>query len=281
MKVNLTLVTAALAVTGLAGDSAWGIDANSIAAGETPAYTTPVGAAAVDAGRLHPYLARWSQEIPGEDGKWIAKGGFEERLEIDEQGHWRHTQITLRNANGIVVTGARTLDRKTLQPLRFERQVENAPPTVPVEFLLEYEPAGYAGEAKTADGTVTQVKRALDLPMFDGSIIGLVIAALPLEDGYHASLPTVIPSLKATYWLEARVVGRKTVTTTDGSEVETWEVKTEWYNIDDKAVYPGGRDQSGGAYYIAVKPGDGEPFVVEYASNGVRITWDGERDTDR
>ena len=278
MKANPTLLAAGLAAagTGLFSLTVFGIDAKSIASGETPAYTTPIGAAAVETSRLQPYLARWTQETTDEDGNWVINGSFEERLEIDQKGHWRHTQILRRKAAGVVVTGLRTLDHKTLQPLRFERHVENAPQGAPVGFVVTYGRHGYEREITAADGTVTSLKRDLDLPMFDGSIAGLVIAALPLEDGYYASLPTVIPALKATYWLEARVVGQKTFTAADGSQVETWEVNAEWYNIDAKDVYPGGRDHSGGAYYIAMKPGAGVPHVVEYAANGVRITWDGE-----
>ena len=281
MKANLTVLAAALAAAGagLASHIAWGIDANSIAAGETPAYTTPVGAAAVETSRLQPYLVRWTQETPDEDGNWVIKGSFEERLEIDQKGRWRHTQTVRRKAAGIVATGVRTLDHKSFQPLSFKRQIDNAPPGAPVLFLVEFGATMYESQSTAADGTVTRLKRDLDLPMFDGSIVGLVIATLPLEDGYYASLPTVIPALKATYWLEARVVGRKAFTAADGREVETWEVNAEWYNIDDKAVYPGGRDESGGAYFIAIKPGAGVPYVVEYANNGVRITWDGDRRT--
>lgn len=279
MKANLTLFAAGISVaaTALASHATWAGDVQAIADGEAPSYTAPVGGAMVETSRLAPFHARWTNNRPDEEGNWSIRGSFEEILEIDEGGMWRHTQITRSAGRDMVVTGVRLLDRETLRPIRFDRKLENGPPAASVTMTVEYSARGFEMRGVTADGKTTNFEKELSTPMFDGSIVGLTIAALPLEEGYFATMPTAIPALKATFWLEARVIGSREFVAANGVKIETWEVNAEWYNFDDKDIYPGGRDLSGGAYYIAKNPGDGVPFVVEYANDGTRISWDGER----
>ena len=239
-------------------------------------YTTPVGARIVDTGKLFPYRAVWLRSTKNEDG-WAATGMTEEILTVDEEGRWRHTQNLRLKDSDMKVAVTRTLDQNTFRPLHFIRTVENGPEGSPVEINLEIGPIVVAGHYLSADGAKTSFRQELPMPMFDGSIIGLVIATLPLAEGFRATLPTVIPTLNATYWLEIRVTGKMPYEVKTGEIIDVWEVTANWYNIDVQDWYPPGRDDWGGAYYIAVEPGEGVPFVVEYAHSTLIFAWDGER----
>lgn len=239
-------------------------------------YTTPVGSRVVDTGKLFPYLAVWVQSIKNEE-TWETVGTIQETFEIDENGQWRHTQTPKRDGSNLNVEVIRTMDRDTFRPLHFLRTMENGPEGAPVEINFEIAPIDVTGQFLLADGTTKPFAKELSMPMFDGSIIGLVIATLPLREGYRETLPTSIPTLNATYWLEIEVTGKIPYEVLTGEVIEVWEVTTNWYNIDDQEWYPPGRDAWGGAYYIAVQPGGGVPFVIEYAHSTLIFAWDGQR----
>lgn len=241
-------------------------------------YTTPVGSRIVDGTKLFPFHAFWVRSTKNGDD-WAIDGMAEEVLALDEEGRWRHTQILRPKDRDTKVVATRTLDQDTLRPLHFLRTLENGPQGSPIEINLEIGSLDVTGHYLFADGTTTPFHQELAMPMFDGFIIGLVIATLPLAEDFRITLPTVIPTLNVTYWLEIRVSGKMPYQVRTGEIIEVWEVTANWYNIDAQDWYPPGRDDWGGAYYIAVEPGDGVPFVVEYAHSTLIFAWDGERHT--
>lgn len=244
------------------------------------AYTTPVGSRIVDTGKLAPYNAVWVRHARAdEESDWAVSGSAEETLEVDENGRWRHTLIIRPKDRDMKVVATRTLDQETFRPLHFLRTLENGPEAAPVIIEHTIGPIDVSGYSLMADGTKTPFEKELAMPMFDGFIVGLVIAALPLEEGYRETLPTSIPTLNSTYWLEIYVTGKMPYEVITGEVIEVWEVTVNWYNIDDDDWYPPGRDDWGGAYYIAVEPGNGVPFVVEYAHSTLVLAWDGVRRT--
>lgn len=239
-------------------------------------YTAPVGARVFDISKLQPYNAIWIQSIKNAD-TWEVVGTTREILEIDENGQWRHTQIPRRDGSDMKVEVIRTLDRGNFTPLHFLRTMENGPEQAPVEINFDIGPLDVSGYYLAADGTKRPYTKEFPVPTFDGSIIGLVIATMPLAEGYRETIPTAIPTLNASYWLEILVTGKIPYEVVTGEVIEVWEVTANWYNIDDEDWYPPGRDNWGGAYYIAVEPGDGVPYVVEYAHSTLIFAWDGVR----
>lgn len=239
-------------------------------------YTAPVGARVYDLSRLQPYNAVWIQSLKVED-TWSVVGTMEEILEFDENGQWRHTQIPRRDGSEVKVEAIRTLTQKNFTPVHFLRTMENGPPQAPVEINFKITPLDVSGYYLAADGAKRDYVKEFPVPTFDGSIIGLVIATMPLTEGYRETIPTAIPTLNASYWLEIQVTGKIPYEVFTGEVIDVWEVTTNWYNIDDQDWYPPGRDDWGGAYYIAVEPGGGVPYVVEYAHSTLIFAWDGER----
>ena len=242
----------------------------------TDCYTVPVGSADINSDRLAPYHAIWTQDVP-KDGAWVrAPSTYEETLSVGDDGNWVHVQ-TNHLGNGMAQVGVRRLDRKTLQILDLTLSFINAPPGQPEQVFYDMTGNSFAAEITLPDGNMTSGQpRDLALPMFDGQIAGLTLAALPLKEGYVATLPMVIPNL-GIYWIEASVVARKKINSAAGDKIDVWEVNANWLNLTDGDVYEPGRDGSGGVYYIAVNPGDGVPPVIEYVNDGGIIAWDGVR----
>jgi len=239
-------------------------------------YTAPMGARVFDVSKLAPYHAVWSRSIKPEE-EWTSQGEAEEILEVDDDGNWVHTQITTVPGTDRVITVVRTLDGTTLRPLHTLRTDSAAPEGAPVQVEFTYGPIDVTGTYTFGDGSSEPYEKALPMPMFDGSIVGLPIATMPLAEGYRETIPTVIPSLNATYWLEIEVTGKMPYEVQTGEVIDVWEVTANWYNVDDEDWYPPGRDDWGGAYYIAVEPGNGVPYVVEYAHSTLVFAWDGKR----
>ena len=107
--------------------------------------------------------------------------------------------------------------------------------------------------------------------MFETAMLGLVIAALPLKEGYVAELPTVFANQGSKWTITASVVGRESYETDDGEKVNAWVVNTEWEDLDSDAVSKGGATESGGAYSIVTNPPKGFPYVPRYVNNSVDI----------
>ena len=133
------------------------------------------------------------------------------------------------------------------------------------------------GEMVTNEGATAPFNAPLPMPVFDGWIAGLAIAALPLDEGYWASIPTATYIFKGVHHLTAKVVGRQMLETPLGEMIDVWAVEAEWVDLGSGDIYEPGPAGAGGLYHIAVTPGDGVPYVVKYEAQSNPIMWDGVR----
>jgi len=240
--------------------------------GRLIAYTTPVGASEVNAGAIKPYAARWT----------TPRGGvFEETLEAVDGATWKHTQILSRTTDGDAVkvaTETRTLSRDDLRSLSWARTHHIGSPNLPFkDVATEVRADGLFGEMTTLEGEKAPFNSPLPMPVFDGWIAGIAIAALPLKEGYWASLPTATYIFKGVHHITLRVVGRETLKTPQGEDIDTWKVEAEWVDLGSGDIYEPGAEGTGGVYHMAVEPGGGVPYVVKYEAQSNPIMWDGVR----
>ena len=239
--------------------------------GRLIAYTTPVGASEVNADAIKPYRARWTTRA----------GVIEEALEAADDKIWRHTQISYQEKDGEMIkiaTETRTLSREDLRSLSWTRQHHVQSPNLPFRDVnVTVSPHGITGQVTNNNGEKEPFDAPLPMPVFDGWIAGLAIAALPLEKNYWASLPTGTYLFKGSHHLTVRIEGRAEVETAAGDKVDAWEAHAEWVDLGSGDVYESGPHGAGGVYYIAVEPGDGVPYVVKYEAQQALIVWDGER----
>ncbi len=235
------------------------------------AYTTPVGAVEVNADVIKPYNAKWNSP----------NGVFEETLEAVDDATWKHIQIMYQLKDGEpvkVATETRTLSRADLRSLSWARKFHIDSPNLPFkEVSTVVGPEGLTGEMINNDGAKEPFNAPLPMPVFDGWIAGIAIAAMPLEEGYWSSFPTATYIFKGVHHLTIRVIGRETMETPLGEDIDVWAVEAEWIDLGSGDIYEPGAAGAGGIYHIAVTPGDGIPYVVKYEAQSNPIMWDGVR----
>lgn len=255
-RINTLVMTASLVLVG-----------SSTAAAE---HAIAVGAESVDGRRIGAYEARWSQRML-QEGQWAEVGQIEEKATVTRQDGvevLRHSQTM--ESQGMQMINTMIFDRASLAPRHLERRIVNGPPQAPTSVVYSFSDRQIAGEALIAEETKAFAIETPG-PMFYGMTFGLVLAALPLEEGYVAELPASMPQQRTTYSVRAEVVGKETLTTRSGESVDAWVVATAWKDLASGDVSPGGADASGGAYYVLPNPPEGMPYVPRYVNDSVRI----------
>ncbi len=226
---------------------------------------------------LTAYDASW-QSRDNQTGEWQDRAVITEALTV-EGDRWVRVQETKRPAWGVQTRVE--MDRATLRPLFLRRTLlPNTPQQVMdqlaangfvKELEIHFNGASYETHTTAFDGT-TDVKRGeIGEPFFDGSILGLVIAALPLKDGYEARIPILFVDGRAgdvtPYWVEASVIGSEPVNGKDAMRVDVG-----WAEFDSGVVTSApGPEAAGGAYWITKNAGGDVPPVPRYRNENVDI----------
>jgi len=222
-------------------------------------YTLMPGSTAVDVSKIQDYHAKWRQLVPKDGGGFDLGGLFEEQL-VRDGDVLLHTQ-KVHSGQGQVVTEVRKLHPVSLQALSLSRSTDQAVQggVKSAELLLDGN--RYAGDLVLADEQTISFEHQTEHPSFDGWILGVTLAALPLEPGYEAKLPAVVQFQRANYQVVAKVREKRTYLTETKRKIPVWVVDTDWINTADGSVSKGGEQESGGTYLMAVKPGNGIPYV--------------------
>ncbi len=220
--------------------------------------------------QIKPFHGVWSQRAAGEDG-WTDAGTIEERLELLQDGNWRHTQISHR-PDSSRVEAIRILAADTLLVRSLEQTLHGFPDTAPRSINVVFQDHQIRKQTRMSDGQVVEAKTCMPFDGYDGMIFGLVLAALPLKEGMQYRLPSVMSAFMHGFWANADMKLAEPVKLADGKDYRQWRVDVEWLNINDGDIYPPGPDESGGSYYILENPPAGTPPVYRYVNNGVDIT---------
>ncbi len=244
---------------------------------DLPAYTTPVYASVIDPTRLKPFHAHWVQKQQQDGQEKLSPITIEERLNRNDEGDWVHKQTMHHAEKPIKVYHSRTFDQHSMRLLNQSTHYENAPAQAPKSVTYQLFNNHFTGVVTAADNSTKDIRHPLSMPMFDGQIAGLAIASLPLGTDKKWSMPMTIPTLKAEYWLEAKVTDRTLMAAANGQQVDVWVVDALWHNLTDGDIYPGGPENSGGTYYITADQQAGQPVVMAYANNSALILWDGKK----
>ncbi len=273
----LALCAAASPTTAQIHDAPVGMAASSAAPSASNATAQQsmisVGDAVVDGRRLRPFEATWTSESVVQ-GRLVPSGTYHERLEAtvyEGQPAWRRFQVRElddgRRSETVLV-----FDRRTLAPLTLEHTKTGAFADAAVQKMtVRYTPDGAAGTRTLVNGTSDSVSVAMGSGGFETSMIGLVLAVLPLADGYQAELPTIYAQIGEEYVLRPRVNGTHTFADADGQPVTAWRVEVEWLNLRTQDIYTAGDTESGGTYYIVTDPPAGFPPVPRYVNENTDI----------
>jgi len=219
--------------------------------------------------RIKPYAATWYVRVKNGEN-WKANGTLTEKAEVvaSEEGEalaW--TQIMAGGAMGVSFTNKTRFLRKDLRPLTSEMTItgEKVPDHMVVSMDLHFEASSLEGTLRRqGEEPAPSPSFALDVPMFDGNNMGLILAALPLKHGYETRVAVVYPRFTTSYWVVARVTGQKSFDDGRGGKVQAWVVDTDWIDRKSGHVSPGGPDASGGTYYVVPEPPEWYPHVPKY-----------------
>jgi hypothetical protein len=112
-----------------------------------------------------------------------------------------------------------TFDAQTLLPVRQVRRGGDQ------RIVVEYGPPVRVATTRAGVAASPAWTRDFGRPVYAGSVMDVVYRALPLEDGYQARIPFVLPQPDDLWWFEVQVTGPTTLQTREGP-VEAWRVKT-------------------------------------------------------
>jgi hypothetical protein len=230
----------------------------------TPGPGTVVhpGDAAVDGARLVPYTNAWQVTYQDSTGRVIARGG-----------RWLDTVTVFRQDGRTVLRRAQTVvvrDGKVFQT------TVNLADAASLRPIMSAEYRGPAGWRREFDGTHVTIaeddssgghrthQAVLGTESFDfyGGLMGLLIAAFPLREGYQATFPADFEAQdgERVEWVSFRVAGRDTVAAGEGRTVPAWVV-------DLPTPY--------GPYRFWLS--DRAPYIIRLVytrPNGLRQIWD-------
>lgn len=218
------------------------------------------------------------------DSEWTAGGGaivsevakFERR-----DGKKRLVRVqTWPMGSGVDLRSELVLDAATLSTVSFQQEVVGMPEGgsmggAPSFLRWDYDGGKYTRKVRRDGGAEEVEEGALPQPMFEGSALGLVIAALPLELDYEARLPVAM-NLGLTeeltlYWVEVRVTAQEPFEW-KRKEVAAWVVEVDWEDFaTGEVTSKGGVDAPGGAYFVVTDPPKGFPHVPRYQNESGTI----------
>jgi hypothetical protein len=110
------------------------------------------------------------------------------------------------------------IDGATIRPIRFQSNNEARAVT------LDFEPVRVRGRTVPSSGAPTVVDHQLSAQPFEWNILGLVVGALPLREGYCARLPVYSDRFDRVTWYTAEVIGKTTVPRKLRPAEPVWEV---------------------------------------------------------
>ncbi|HSR53435.1 MAG TPA: hypothetical protein VLV83_21625 [Acidobacteriota bacterium] len=232
-----------------------------------------VGDEQVRPAALQPYQATWKIVGKGDQAGQI-QGLISETLSIREgegQDVYHRLQVT-SGADGVNTSLAEvTFSARHLEPLtsQMKRGGETA---WDLRLSIEEGLTQVVGRARLKPGNPPQaIDRKAKAAAFDGAVLGLVLAALPLEEGFQTELPALWIASASEYTITARVAGRRSFPDGRGGQVEAWAVAVDWLDLDSGQTFNGGDDGTGGTYYVVPHPPEGFPHVPAYVNSSASI----------
>ena len=137
----------------------------------------------------------------------------------------KRTQVANYDKKKIQLTFVSVFDPATMEPFTFDYSRSDNGNVRHVEFNgdnVTYRHIESTG-SKPEEATVKLDRRVFD---FYGGMYGMLIATLPLTDGYEVDIPAFDTTKMAVDWVPVRVKGRETVEAGPGKKAETWVVET-------------------------------------------------------
>jgi hypothetical protein len=202
----------------------------------TKAEVIKVGDANVDGSFLKPYKNAWKivYAFPGKEpflvGTWTDELTA---VEIDGQHLLKRTQMADYAKYNVVSTSVNVFDPKTMTPVSMDFKRSDTGEWAHRDFqktLVKYRRGISAEETKTQTGQIEMPEPIFD---YNGGMYGVLLAALPLKEGYRATFPTLSEDRDELDRITVTVGKPELVDAGPGKQVMAWPVDTEG-NYDNK-----------------------------------------------
>ena len=202
-----------------------------------PPEAIKVGDATVDGSLFKPYKNAWKvvYVFPGKEpflvGTWTDELAA---VEIDGRRLLKRTQMADYAKYNIVTTYVNVFDPKTMAPVSQDFTRNDTGEWAHRDFesaRVKYRRGNSAEGAKTQSGQIE-----LKEPVFDynGGMYGVLLAALPLKEGFKATLPTLSEDRDELDRVTVTVGKQELVEAGPGKQVMAWPVDAE-ANYDNKS----------------------------------------------
>jgi len=205
--------------------------ATSVFAKDTDPVKVTVGDAAVSGAKLQPYKNSWGMTVIKPDGTVLSDvGTWDDLLElvnVNGRECFRRTQIARYKKNGQVVTTTTTInvfDRKTMAPISRSFEKHGGPAGDRSQSITFGEKSMKI--ETTVDGKPV-VKEVPTTAAFDfyGGLYAVLWVALPLKNGYLATLPSYSEDEdhpESVSWVTFQVTGSETTEAGAKGKMQAW-----------------------------------------------------------
>jgi hypothetical protein len=223
-----------LSTCGVAVVLAFALGHPDVVPAQSAPSTTPevvnVGDPSVDGVFLKPYKNAWKivYEFPGKDpflvGTWS-----DELAPVEVKGlHLlKRTQLADYAKYHVVSTYVNVFDPKTMSPVSMDFKRSDTKEWAHRDFeksRVKFRRSDPGDAAKTQDGQLELKEAAFD---YNGGMYGVLLAALPLKEGYTATIPTLSEDRDELERVVVRVGKQEQVEAEPGKQVLAWRIDTE------------------------------------------------------
>lgn len=225
----------------------------------------------VNGAKVKSYSGEW-QQLLLKDGVWVASGNIREELAAIDEKYWQHiqSQFSTKSDEQAKISVIRKLRKSDLFTEALQQKLPSSAKVGAKSISAKF--GNHQIQREIIDHNNKIKKQQVELPFdgFDGFILGLALAGLPLEDGKVFRLPSVIANFLNGYWVDAAVSDGGSVSV-NGQSHPVWFVDVSWLNIHDGETYSPGPDASGGRYTIFKEQPKGVPAVYRYKTDSLDI----------
>lgn len=264
-----------LTMAGNAEDSA-GVSDGAAAGHQNSVQVIAPGDSTIDTSILKPYMARY-QGFTIKDGKKTPAGP--ERISHLQEAKYpggEGMRLIISLLGGTTVSDENQFLKTSLAPT--VRIISVSPLLHRVEV---FQKGKIRGANISPQGKVVEVELDINETRFHMAVKDLVLASLPLKEGYQARLPVfssdLLPnqmepapsdSAKLNLILSIKVIGKERIRTGTGNTYDTWIVESNLLTSEGEPLkLPNGVPFPGEKIWIAKEP----PYAIKSGAGGMSI----------
>jgi hypothetical protein len=204
-----------------------------VLAQSAPSMAPPVvrvGDPSVEGAFLKPYKNAWKvvYEFPGKEPFLVGTWSDElAPVEVNGLHLLKRTQLADYAKYHVVSTYVNVFDPKTMSPISMDFKRNDTGEWAHRDFdksRVKYQRSDPSDMARTQAGQLELKEAIFD---YNGGMYGVLLAALPLKEGYTATLPTLSEDRDELERVVVRVGKQELVDAGPGKQVLAWRIETE------------------------------------------------------